>query len=53
MTDHMTRSEPDSTLTGAEDDPLTRQFRATLAGGSQSGEKNDDRASETILSHGS
>jgi len=35
---------------GAEDDPLTRQYRATMAGGLQSGDDVDDRAPEiTIL----
>ncbi len=34
---------------GAEDDPLTRQFRATMAGGSQPGGKDDDRTSETTI----
>ena len=34
---------------GADDDPLTRQYRATMAGGSQPGGKDDDRASETTI----
>ncbi len=34
---------------GAEDDPLTRQYRATMASGSQPGGKDDDRASETTI----
>ena len=38
---------------GAEDDPLTRQYRATMAGELQPGEETNDRASEiTILGAG-
>ncbi len=39
---------------GAEDDPLTRQYRATMAGGPQPGERDGDHAFEpnTILGAG-
>ncbi len=39
---------------GAEDDPLTRQYRATMAGGPQPGEEADDRVFEpnTVLGAG-
>ena len=41
-------------VAGAEDDRLTKQYRATMAGGSQPGEVDEDRAGEpnTIVAAG-